>query len=742
VCDITEDTLDANGLRDGSFTWGDPTYQPEDVTLVTGETATLGVTNTVIRVYSDVTIRKAVIGPAQALVPTDRPFTGVVSCQYGKVPPVETTWSATLAVPALRAGVLVGSVCTATEDPPGAGGQPVTGDSSYIWRTPIVSDPVVVAPPDEPTPLIVVTNPTDRLFGTFSVSKAVTGATEGIVDPNEPYHMEYECAPGSGAPINGTLDVPVNLPRDVGPDAEIPTGSTCTLTEPLDAMPGLVDGAWSWADPTFTVDGVAAPPSGRTLTFVIPTPQENQPEPHVAVAVTNEVLRSFGSWSVAKASDPPSGTMVSPGARVTYSVTVASTGGVPIHDVVVTDDLSAVLPFAMVVDGSIAAPAGTIGSVDAATQRLLWTVGSLAPGASSTLTYQVLINNNATGVVVRNSVVASGDVPPTTCAQPAPDGTPCATSHETAAAPTVAKTVSSPPTLNADGTYTLAYDVDVRNGGALATTYTLTDRFAFAAGVVVRGSQVSNVTPGDVALTPGFDGAAQPVVATSTIVAGATHRFRITVTADTTAVAAVTALDCTLDAGESGTGFMNRATVNPTAEACAPIPDLAHVTVTKEVDRAMVRIDSASSARTRLTYSIVVHNAGPGTARDVGVIDALPGGVVPRPFTWSGGECSRAGALVTCTLGSLAPGATVRVTGAIELLSTQPTGDVRNRVAVASATSDPDPSSQRASAVTNVEADSGTAITGAQTAGVVLVAVGALGLGLCLRLVARRRRMA
>ena len=41
----TPSTLD--GLRDGSFAWGEPTYAPDDVALVAGETATLGVTNTV-----------------------------------------------------------------------------------------------------------------------------------------------------------------------------------------------------------------------------------------------------------------------------------------------------------------------------------------------------------------------------------------------------------------------------------------------------------------------------------------------------------------------------------------------------------------------------------------------------------------------------------------------------------------------------------------------------------------------
>ena len=101
-----------------------------------GQTATLGVTNTVVRVYADVTVGKSVAGPAAGLIAANRAFTGTISCQYGADDPIVTTWSATLATPSLRAGVLVGSVCGATEDPPGAGGQPVPGDSSTYGSRP------------------------------------------------------------------------------------------------------------------------------------------------------------------------------------------------------------------------------------------------------------------------------------------------------------------------------------------------------------------------------------------------------------------------------------------------------------------------------------------------------------------------------------------------------------------------------------------------------------------------------
>ena len=202
-CTVIEDTLATQSLRDGSFAWAEPTYSPDPptVTLVAGQDASVGITNTVQRVYSDINVNKVVIGPAAGLVPTDRPFTGTITCQYGSDAPITTTWLSTLATPALRAGVLVGSVCSAEEDPPGQGGQPVTGDSSYIWLLPIVSAPVTITPPGVATPPIVVTNVTDRLFGTFTVTKTVTGADGGHRRPHRAVRHELGVRRCLGQPV-------------------------------------------------------------------------------------------------------------------------------------------------------------------------------------------------------------------------------------------------------------------------------------------------------------------------------------------------------------------------------------------------------------------------------------------------------------------------------------------------------------------------------------------------------------
>ncbi len=139
------------------------------------------------------------------------------------------------------------------------------------------------------------------------------------------------------------------------------------------------------------------------------------------------------------------------------------------------------------------------------------------------------------------------------------------------------KTVSSAPARNPDGSMTIAYEIAVTNTGMASTDYELTDVLAFGQGTTVLDVAVTNDVPGDVSVNPGFDGGDDPFIATATLPGvgpgvAATHLYTVVVIADVSAVTSPAARDCVLDPGESGTGFLNRATVNPTAEACAEIP--------------------------------------------------------------------------------------------------------------------------------------------------------------------------
>jgi len=70
---------------------------------------------------------------------------------------------------------------------------------------------------------------------------------------------------------------------------------------------------------------------------------------------------------------------------------------------------------------------------------------------------------------------------------------------------------------------------------------------------------------------------------------------------------------------------------------------------------------SDANANTDITYTITVNNTGPSSATGVTVTDALPAGTAFVSATPSQGTCSVGPALVTCTLGTIAPGQTVTI---------------------------------------------------------------------------------
>src|SRR6202035_1009781 len=106
-----------------------------------------------------------------------------------------------------------------------------------------------------------------------------------------------------------------------------------------------------------------------------------------------------------------------PGSVVGYTVTVTDSGQTPYTGAVVTDSLAALANDA-VYDNDAAA---TAGSVSYTAPVLTWT-GSLAPGASATITYSITVNNPDTGGKLLVNTVASSAVgsscPPGTASAP------------------------------------------------------------------------------------------------------------------------------------------------------------------------------------------------------------------------------------------------------------------------------------------------------------------------------------
>jgi fimbrial isopeptide formation D2 family protein/uncharacterized repeat protein (TIGR01451 family) len=128
-------------------------------------------------------------------------------------------------------------------------------------------------------------------------------------------------------------------------------------------------------------------------------------------------------FEIVKSADPASGTAVRAGDTITYTVTGTNTGNTVLDPASIGDDLSAVLTSARYNDDVSA----TTGEVLVNGNTLAWE-GALAPGDAVVITYTVTVNDDATGVLLRNTVegVATPLIPedPTDPGSPTTPGEP------------------------------------------------------------------------------------------------------------------------------------------------------------------------------------------------------------------------------------------------------------------------------------------------------------------------------
>jgi uncharacterized repeat protein (TIGR01451 family) len=123
------------------------------------------------------------------------------------------------------------------------------------------------------------------------------------------------------------------------------------------------------------------------------------------------------------------------------------------------------------------------------------------------------------------------------------------------------------------------------------------------------------------------------------------------------------------------------------------LPGGADLALTKSASPDPAQVGSA------LTYTLTATNNGPAPATGVTVTDTLPSGATFDSATANQGSCDHAGGVVTCALGSLASGASATVT--IGVLPTA-SAVVTNTATVTASESDPQPSSNTATAITTV----------------------------------------
>jgi uncharacterized repeat protein (TIGR01451 family) len=123
-------------------------------------------------------------------------------------------------------------------------------------------------------------------------------------------------------------------------------------------------------------------------------------------------------------------------------------------------------------------------------------------------------------------------------------------------------------------------------------------------------------------------------------------------------------------------------------------------TLVASADLAVVKTASPSPvlAGNNLSYVVRVTNAGPARATEVSLIDEVPAGTTFISAAPSQGSCGGPPSL-TCDLGTIDPGAEATVV--VVVVPTAP-GNIVNTATVASATNDPEPANNSASATTAV----------------------------------------
>jgi hypothetical protein len=241
-----------------SYAYGTESFTPSANLTITSSTTVTAVTltNPINRVVGSFSVTKHVTGETAGYV-ADSTFTVGYSCSDGSSGTLTLTNGETKSV----GGLPLLTTCTLSET-----AKPATTDSSYAYGaesfTPsdtvaIVSSETVVA--------VTLTNPIDRVLGGFSVTKQVTGATDGYV-AGSLFTVAYDCSDGT----TGTLTL--SNGSTTGIDG-LPIGTTCTLSEsakPATAGSTFVYQAESWSPSNLVT--IAANANANTVKLTLTNP--------------------------------------------------------------------------------------------------------------------------------------------------------------------------------------------------------------------------------------------------------------------------------------------------------------------------------------------------------------------------------------------------------------------------------------------------------------------------------------
>ncbi|MCZ3367058.1 beta strand repeat-containing protein [Methanobacterium veterum] len=291
------------------------------------------------------------------------------------------------------------------------------------------------------------------------------------------------------------------------------------------------------------------------------------------------------------------------GQQFSYTITATNSGAASASGVQVTDVIPAGLTF-----NSYTASQGTYNSATG-----IWTVGTLASGASAVLQLFVTPTASASGTTIVNSATIPGQIASATVVVPT---TPVSNV-------TITKTASNlAPNVGQQFSYTITA---TNSGAASASGVQVTD--VIPAGLTFNGYTASQ----------GTYNSATGIWTVGTLASG---------------TSAVLQLFVTPTASVAGTTVNNAATIPGqivNAPVVVPVTPVSNVTITKTASNLTPNVGQ------QFSYTITVNNSGAASASGVQVTDVIPAGLTFNSYTASQGTYNSATGI--WTVGTLASGA-------------------------------------------------------------------------------------
>ncbi|HYM61142.1 MAG TPA: hypothetical protein VEZ11_09645 [Thermoanaerobaculia bacterium] len=367
---------------------------------------------------------------------------------------------------------------------------------------------------------------------------------------------------------------------------------------------------------------------------------------------------------------------VIPGQNITYTITVSNSGPDFASTVVLSDDTPANTTFVSATQTSGPAFVCTDPGVGN-TGTIQCTLDSFPIGSA---TFQFVVQSDGAlgnGVPISNTAtVTDGNADPT----PGDNSSTAVTTTTTNVAD-LSITKTAPATVFIGQSF--AYSISIANGGPNnATNVTGTDVLppGLVVGTIVMSQGSSSVAGNVVTLNFG----------TVNNGAGATATINVTPTATGTLV----------NTASVGATEADSNPANNTSQASTIVMPLADLSITKVLSAG----GGPYVIGSQIQFLITVTNGGPSPATNVTVTDPLPAGATFVSAVPSQGSCSGT-TTVTCTLGTLANGASATIT--LKMRAPSLPGPISNTATVSANESDPTPGNNSSTAAVTILAAGG-----------------------------------